>query len=184
MGGRGPACAGCRSVDWARPLSRPVSRRGSRRHCRLSRSAGHRRCSPRIGGHARTCAPVPLAPEHTAAAQGIDTGTFSVLLVTVTRPAPPLSARIDQLRGCPSFNFGHGEDISTVTVSLLPAPPVDADDRGADRPDRHLSRPRAQNAHIPRADRRHPDQRHVVAGRPIPTIPTPHRLMRCSATPC
>jgi hypothetical protein len=77
------------------------------------------------------CAPVPLAPEHTAAAQGIDTGTFSVLLVTVSRPAPPLSARMDQLRACPSFNFGYGEDVSTVTVALLPAPPVDADDRGA-----------------------------------------------------
>jgi hypothetical protein len=77
------------------------------------------------------CAPVPLAPEHTAAAQGTDTGTFSVLLVTVNRPAPPLSARMDQLRGCPSFNFGYGGDVSTVTVSLLPAPPVDADDRGA-----------------------------------------------------
>jgi hypothetical protein len=38
---------------------------------------------------------------------------------------------MDQLRGCPSFTFGYGEDISAVTVSVLPAPPVDADDRGA-----------------------------------------------------
>ena len=83
-----------------------------------------------------TCAPEPLASEHTAVAQGINTDTFSVLLVTVTRPAPPLSARIDQLRACPSFTVGQGVDAppqaggapTTVAVSMLPAPPVDADD--------------------------------------------------------
>jgi hypothetical protein len=77
------------------------------------------------------CAPEPLAPEHTVAAQGIDAAATSVLLVAVTRPAPPLSARIDQLRACPSFTVGQGPRKSTVTVSMLPAPPVDADDGGA-----------------------------------------------------
>jgi len=77
------------------------------------------------------CAPVPLTPESTAVAQGIDMGTFSVLLVAVTRPAPPLSARIEQLRACSSFTVGQGADVSAVTVALLPAPPVDADEAGA-----------------------------------------------------
>jgi hypothetical protein len=73
------------------------------------------------------CTPSPLTADDTAAAQGMDVGTASLLIVAVTRPAPPLSARIEQLRGCPSFTATQGGDVSTVTVSLLPAPPVDAD---------------------------------------------------------
>ena len=39
-----------------------------------------------------------------------------------------LDTRLDQLRGCPTFDVGQGEDAATVTVTMLPAPPVDADD--------------------------------------------------------
>jgi hypothetical protein len=74
------------------------------------------------------CAPPPLAPQHTAAAQGIDSENAGSLIVAVTRPAPPLRARADQLTACPSFTAVRGEDTSSVTVTLLPAPPVDADD--------------------------------------------------------
>jgi hypothetical protein len=76
----------------------------------------------------RDCAPPALAQGDTAAAEGIDSATASSLIVMVTRPAPPLRHRVDQLRACPSFAAGHGEAASTVSVTLLPAPPVDADD--------------------------------------------------------
>lgn len=74
------------------------------------------------------CAPLPLAPHHTAAVQGMDSQNASSLIVTVTRPVMPLRARADQLAACPSFTAVHGEDISTVTATVLAAPPVDADD--------------------------------------------------------
>jgi hypothetical protein len=76
----------------------------------------------------RDCA--PPAPGHgdAAAAEGIDSVTASSLIVVVTRPAPPIRSRVDQLRACTAFATGRGEDTSTVTVTLLPAPPVDADD--------------------------------------------------------
>jgi hypothetical protein len=76
----------------------------------------------------RDCAPPELGQGDTAAAEGIDSATASSLIVVVTRPAPPLRSRVDQLRECASFAAGRGEDTSTVTVTLLPAPPVDADD--------------------------------------------------------
>lgn len=74
------------------------------------------------------CAPPAHRRGDAVAAQGVDDATASRLIVVVTRPAPPLRDRVDQLRACPSFTAQHGGDTSTVRVTLLPAPPVDADD--------------------------------------------------------
>jgi hypothetical protein len=74
------------------------------------------------------CAPPPRAPQDTAAVQGIDSQDASSLIVAVTRPATPLRDRAEQLTACPSFTAVHGQDTSAVTVTVLPAPPVDADD--------------------------------------------------------
>ena len=74
------------------------------------------------------CAPPPQAPQDTAAVQGIDSQDASSLIVTVTRPAAPLSDRAQQLTACPSFTAVRGQDTFAVTVTVLPAPPVDADD--------------------------------------------------------
>jgi hypothetical protein len=74
------------------------------------------------------CAPSPLAAQNTAAAQGTDSQTATSLVVAVTRPASPLRARADQLTACPTFTVLRGGDTSTATVTVLPAPPVDADD--------------------------------------------------------
>jgi hypothetical protein len=70
----------------------------------------------------------PPAPHDTAAVQGRDGGDASSLIVAVTRPAPPLRARADQLAACPSFTSVRGPDTYSVTVTLLAPPPVDADD--------------------------------------------------------
>jgi hypothetical protein len=83
------------------------------------------------GGSAVTppeCAPPPFTPQHTAAAQGIDSQEVSSLIVAVTSPAPPLHTRIEQLTACPSFTAVSGPDTTSVTATLLPPPPVDADD--------------------------------------------------------
>ena len=74
------------------------------------------------------CAPPPRAPQDTAAMQGIDSQDASSLIVTVTRPAAPMRDRAAQLTACPSFTAVQGHDASAVTVTVLPAPPVDADD--------------------------------------------------------
>jgi hypothetical protein len=74
------------------------------------------------------CAPPPRAPQDTAAVEGIDSQDASSLIVTVTRPATPLGDRAEQLTACPSFTAVHGQEPSAVTVTVLPAPPVDADD--------------------------------------------------------
>lgn len=74
------------------------------------------------------CAPPPRAPQDTAAVQGIDSQDSSSLIVTVMRPAGPLRGRAEQLTACPSFTAVQGNDASTVSVTVLPAPPVDADD--------------------------------------------------------
>ena len=74
------------------------------------------------------CAPPPRAPHDTAAVQGIDSQDASSLIVMVTRPATSLGDRAEQLMACPSFTAVRGEDISEVTVAVLPAPPVNADD--------------------------------------------------------
>jgi hypothetical protein len=74
------------------------------------------------------CAPPPRAPQDTAAVQGIDSQDASSLIVAVTRPATPLRDRAEQLTACPSFIAVYGQDTSAVTVTVLPAPPVDADD--------------------------------------------------------
>jgi len=74
------------------------------------------------------CAPPPRAAQDTAAVQGVDSETASSLIVAVTRPVPPLRDRAEQLTACPSFTAVHGQDTSAVTVTVLPAPPVDADD--------------------------------------------------------
>jgi hypothetical protein len=60
--------------------------------------------------------------------QGIDNQDASSLIVMVTRPAAPLSDRAQQLMACPSFTAVRGQDTFAVTVTVLPAPPVDADD--------------------------------------------------------
>jgi hypothetical protein len=70
------------------------------------------------------CAPPLPAPPDTVAAQGFDIQDGSSLTVTVTRPAVPLRARAEQLSGCPSFTSAP----TSVTVTMLAAPPVDADD--------------------------------------------------------
>ena len=77
------------------------------------------------------CAPLPVAAAEGAAAQGVDQQSGASLIVTVTRPAPSLRARVDQLAGCSSFTSvfgGEVSQISEVTTDLPPAPPVDADD--------------------------------------------------------
>ena len=74
------------------------------------------------------CAPPPRAPHDTAAVQGIDSQDASSLIVMVTRPATSLGGRAEQLIACPSFTAVRGEDMSEVTVAVLPAPPVNADD--------------------------------------------------------
>ena len=74
------------------------------------------------------CTPPVLWHSETVAVEGVDSATSSRLIVVVTRPAPPLADRLDQLRGCPTFDVGQGEDAATVNVTVLPAPPVDADD--------------------------------------------------------
>jgi hypothetical protein len=74
------------------------------------------------------CAPPPRAPHDTAAVQGIDSHNASSLTVMVTRPATSLGDRAVQLMACPSFTAVRGDDISEVTVAVLPAPPVNADD--------------------------------------------------------
>jgi len=74
------------------------------------------------------CAPPPRAPHDTAAVQGIDSQDASSLIVMVTRPATSLGDRAEQLIACPSFTAVRGEDMSEVTVAVLPAPPVNADD--------------------------------------------------------
>jgi hypothetical protein len=74
------------------------------------------------------CAPPAVWRSEAVGVEGVDDATASKLIVVVTRPAPPLSTRLDQLRGCPSFDVAVGEQVSTVNVTVLPAPPVDADD--------------------------------------------------------
>ena len=67
------------------------------------------------------CAPPALWHSEVVGAEGVDSA--SRLIVVLTRPAPPLAERLAQLRGCPSFTAGE----STVNVTELPAPPVDAE---------------------------------------------------------
>ncbi|MCV7038091.1 hypothetical protein H7I58_05035 [Mycolicibacterium moriokaense] len=74
------------------------------------------------------CTPPVLWHSETAGVEGVDSDTASRLILVVTRPAPPLSERLDQLRRCSSFTVGQGKDESTVSLTVLPAPPVDADD--------------------------------------------------------
>ena len=76
----------------------------------------------------QTCTPPALWHSEVVGVEGVDSATASRLIVVVTRPVPPLRARLDQLSGCSSFDVGLGEEVSTVNVTVLPAPPVDADD--------------------------------------------------------
>jgi hypothetical protein len=69
------------------------------------------------------CTPPVLRHSEAVGAEGVDAATASRLIVVLTRPVPPLSDRLAQLRGCPTFDVGG----SSVTVTELPAPPVDAD---------------------------------------------------------
>ena len=77
------------------------------------------------------CTPPVMWHGEAAAVEGInilDSASASRLIVVVTRPASSLATRLDQLRGCPTFDVGQGEDAATVNVTVLPAPPVDAED--------------------------------------------------------
>ncbi|MCV6982027.1 hypothetical protein H7I53_17575 [Mycolicibacterium pulveris] len=74
------------------------------------------------------CAPPPTASHRSVAAEGIDSATASSLIVAVTRPAPDLRERAEQLRRCASFTTVQHGVTSEVTVTMLPEPPVDADD--------------------------------------------------------
>jgi hypothetical protein len=77
------------------------------------------------------CAPPPLTAAEGAAVQGVNQDSGASLIVTVSRPAPSLRARVDQLTHCASFTTataGDAAQVSDVTVGLPPAPPVDADD--------------------------------------------------------
>jgi hypothetical protein len=76
-------------------------------------------CAPR--------APGP-SPQDAVAVQGVDTATSSSLTVAITRAATALSARRDQLSACPSFTTTAAERSTTVTATVLPPRPVDADD--------------------------------------------------------
>jgi hypothetical protein len=73
---------------------------------------------------------MPPVPSHTEAGgvEGVDDVTASRLIVVVTRPAPPMRQRLDQLRACVSFTVARDADLSTVDVTVLPAPPIDADE--------------------------------------------------------
>lgn len=75
-----------------------------------------------------TCTPPVSMHSEVVGVEGVDTTTASRLIVVVTRPAPPLSTRLDQLSACPTFDVGVGEEASTVNATVLPPPPVDADD--------------------------------------------------------
>lgn len=72
-------------------------------------------------------APYP-APQYTAAVRGTDSQSSGILVVAVSRTDFPLRARRDQLIGCPTFTAVVGEARSTVTVTMLDPPPVDAED--------------------------------------------------------
>jgi hypothetical protein len=73
------------------------------------------------------CAP-PLDPLQAAAVEGIDNDTASSLIVAVTRGSSPVGVRAEQLAACPSFTAVGDADKSAVAVTVLPAPPVNADD--------------------------------------------------------
>ena len=75
----------------------------------------------------RDCGPAPGRVD-TAAVEGIDRASDSSLIVVVTRPAPPLSEKLEQLRACQSFEVGRGDVTSKVSATVLAAPPVDAED--------------------------------------------------------
>ena len=77
------------------------------------------------------CAPLPVLADQKAAVQGTDEASGAKLTVTVIRPVPSLRARVTQLAECPSFTTTSAEEggqVSSVTVKLPPAPPIDADD--------------------------------------------------------
>ncbi|MGV0792353.1 hypothetical protein [Mycolicibacterium sp. XJ1819] len=74
------------------------------------------------------CAPTTPAAADVAVAEGIHPETASRLVVAVIRPAPQLSTRAAQLRDCASFTTGLGDAATSVTVTMLPAPPIDADE--------------------------------------------------------
>jgi hypothetical protein len=77
------------------------------------------------------CTPPVLWHSEAVGVEGInnlDSATGSRLIVVVTRPVPPLVTRLDQLRACPTFDVNQGADAATVNATMLPAPPVDADD--------------------------------------------------------
>jgi hypothetical protein len=70
-----------------------------------------------------TCTPPVLSHSDVVGAEGVDAATASRLIVVLSRPVPPLSDRLAQLRGCATFDVGG----SAVTVTEFPPPPVDAD---------------------------------------------------------
>jgi len=68
-------------------------------------------------------------PQDTAAMQASTVKDASSLIVTVTRLSAPLRDRAEPANGVPVVHRGQrGRERSAVTVTVLPAPPVDADD--------------------------------------------------------
>ena len=83
----------------------------------------------RLGGEPAAVRAPPRAPQDTAAVQGIDSQDASSLIVTVTRPATPLRDRAEQLDGVPVVHrWSAARTHPRSRVTVLPAPPVDADD--------------------------------------------------------
>ncbi len=74
------------------------------------------------------CAPLPVLAEQKAAVQGTDDEGGSRLIVAVVRPVPSVRTRVAQLEDCSSFTSAAAGEVVKVTVDLMPAPPVDADD--------------------------------------------------------
>ncbi len=76
------------------------------------------------------CAPPApgRSPGDAVAVQGTDPATDSALTVVVSRADAVLRTRLDQVTGCPSFTATTGALSTSVTTTLLPAPPVDAED--------------------------------------------------------
>lgn len=68
------------------------------------------------------------APRDAVASVGTDAATGATITVAVTRVEDPLSTRRAQLADCPSFTTDTDGRRVEISVELLAAPPVDADD--------------------------------------------------------
>lgn len=78
----------------------------------------------------QTCAPPEqrYGPDDTVIAVGTAERTRATLTVELTRTGDPLSALREQVRRCGELRVGRAGATATVTTTLDPSPPVDADD--------------------------------------------------------